>query len=66
MVGHSRILIIDDDENIREVLTTILQEEGYIVKSLGTAKDAIAETEKKFYNLALVDIRLPDMDGVRL
>lgn len=66
MGGHARILIIDDDENIRKVLTTILEDEGYIAKSLGTAQDAIAETERRFYNLALVDIRLPDMEGVEL
>ncbi|MGD8545902.1 MAG: response regulator, partial [Candidatus Bathyarchaeota archaeon] len=54
MGGHTRILIVDDDENIREVLTTILEDEGYIVQSVGTATDAIAETEKKFYNLALI------------
>ena len=66
MGGHTRILIVDDDENIREVLTTILEDEGYIVHSVGTATDAIAETEKKFYNLVLIDIRLPDMEGVEL
>ena len=61
-----RILIVDDDENIRKVLTTILYDEGYAVDSVGTAKKAIAKTEKKFYNLALIDIRLPDMEGINL
>jgi DNA-binding NtrC family response regulator len=62
----ARILIVDDDENIRKVLTTILEDEGYIVESVGTAKKAIAKTGKKFYNLALIDIRLPDMEGIEL
>ncbi|TET64100.1 response regulator [Candidatus Bathyarchaeota archaeon] len=62
----ARILIVDDDENIRKVLTTILYDEGYAVDSVGTAKKAIAKTEKKFYNLALIDIRLPDMEGINL
>ena len=66
MGGNARILIIDDDENIRKVLTAILEEEGYIVDSVGTAKKAIAETERQFYNLALIDIRLPDREGVEL
>ena len=61
-----RILIVDDDENIRKVLTTILYDEGYAVDSVGTAKKAIAKTEKRFYNLALIDIRLPDMEGINL
>jgi DNA-binding NtrC family response regulator len=62
----ARILIIDDDENIRKVLATILEEEGYYVESVGTAKKAIERTKRKFYNLALIDIRLPDMEGIEL
>ncbi len=62
----ARILIVDDDENIRKVLTTILEDEGYTVESVGTAKKAIERTRKKFYNLALIDIRLPDMEGIEL
>ena len=62
----NRILIIDDDENIRKVLTTILEDEGYDVESVDTAKKAIERTRRKFYNLALIDIRLPDMEGIEL
>ena len=62
----ARILIIDDDENIRKVLTTILEDEGYDVESVDTAKKAIERTRRKFYNLALVDIRLPVMEGIEL
>ena len=61
-----RILIVDDDESIRRVLTEILEGEGYVVDSVGTAGEAIVKTGEKFYNLALIDIRLPDMDGVKL
>jgi len=62
----ARILIVDDDKNIRKVLTTILEDEGYVVESVGTAKKAVERTRKKFYNLALIDIRLPDMEGIEL
>jgi len=62
----ARILIVDDDEDIRKVLTTILEDEGYIVESVGTARKAIVKTGKKFYNLALIDVRLPDMEGIEL
>jgi len=62
----ARILIVDDDENIRKVLATILEDEGYHVESVDTAKKAIGRTRRKFYNLALIDIRLPDMEGTRL
>jgi two-component system response regulator HydG len=66
MGEDARILIIDDDENIRKVLTTILEEEGYFVESVDTAKKAIERTKRKAYNLALIDIRLPDMEGIEL
>jgi DNA-binding NtrC family response regulator len=60
------ILVVDDDEDIRRVLTEILEGEGYIVDSVGTGMEAVRKTEEKFYNIALIDIKLPDMDGVEL
>ncbi len=62
----ARILIIDDDENIRKVLETILADEGYVVASAETAKKGIEKSAKAFYNLALIDVRLPDMGGIEL
>jgi DNA-binding NtrC family response regulator len=62
----ARILIIDDDENIRKVLKTILEDEGYIVDTADTAKKGIEQSAKAFYNLALIDVRLPDMEGIEL
>ncbi|MEM2547161.1 MAG: response regulator [Candidatus Bathyarchaeia archaeon] len=66
MVKGARILVIDDDENIREVLKTILEDEGYIVDTAETGEKAIEKTKKGFYNLALIDIKLPDMEGIEL
>jgi len=62
----ARILIVDDDENIRKVLATILEEEGYNAESVDTAKKGIEKSESSFYNLALIDIHLPDMEGIEL
>jgi DNA-binding NtrC family response regulator len=62
----ARILIIDDDENIRKVLQAILEDEGYIVETAETAKKGIEKSEKAFCNLALIDVRLPDMEGIEL
>ncbi len=61
-----KILIVDDDENIRSVLTTILEDEDYTVESADTAKKGIEKSEKTVYNLALIDVRLPDMGGIEL
>jgi len=63
---HTRVLVIDDDENIRTMLSMILEDEGYVVESVDTAKKAIERTEKRFYNIALIDVRLPDMEGIEL
>jgi DNA-binding NtrC family response regulator len=61
-----RILIVDDDENIRKVLAAILEDEGYIVELADTAKKGIEKSENAFFNLALLDVRLPDMEGIEL
>ena len=66
MDKKARILIVDDDENIRKVLETILEDEGYTVESAETAKKGIEKSEKSFFNLALIDVRLPDMEGIEL
>jgi len=62
----TRILVVDDDESIRKVLKTILEEEGYAVDTAENGKEAIKKSRAKFYNLALIDIRLPDMEGTKL
>lgn len=66
MDKNARILIVDDDGNIRKVLKAILEDEGYCVESVGTAQEGIEKTKRNFYNVALIDIRLPDMEGVEL
>jgi len=66
MVENARILIVDDDENIRKVLKTILEEEGYAVDEAEDAKKAIEKSRRNVYNLALIDIRLPDIEGIEL
>jgi DNA-binding NtrC family response regulator len=66
MNKSARILVVDDDENIRKVEVAILEDEGYTVESVGTAKEAIEKSKRKFYNVALIDIRLPDMEGIEL
>jgi len=63
---RARIIIVDDDENIRTTMKTILEDEGYIVDLATTGNEAIEMTKEKAYNIALLDIRLPDMEGVEL
>jgi DNA-binding NtrC family response regulator len=62
----TRILIVDDNESIRKTMATILEDQGYTVDTAETGKEAIEKSNVKFYNLALIDIRLPDMEGTKL
>jgi DNA-binding NtrC family response regulator len=63
---QARIIIVDDDENIRKTMKAILEDEGYIVDLATNGNEAIEMTQKIAYNIALLDIRLPDMEGVEL
>lgn len=60
------ILVIDDDESVLETMARILELEGYDVDTAKTGKEAVEKSNAKFYNLALIDIRLPDMEGTQL
>ncbi len=60
------ILIVDDDEYICKTLSAIIQAEGYQTASATTAKEAIEKTKNRFFNIALLDIKLPDMEGTQL
>jgi len=67
VLGKSaRILIVDDDTSIRSTFSAILEEEGYFVDTAVNGEEAIKKSNTKFYNLALIDIRLPDMEGTQL
>ena len=66
MGERARILVVDDDESVRKVFATILEEEGYAVDMAKNGREAIKKSKVKFYNLALIDIRLTDMEGTKL
>lgn len=63
---NKRILIVDDDKAILKSLKDILQSEGYGVDTAETGRGAIEKSEAQFYNLALLDIKLLDMEGTKL
>jgi DNA-binding response OmpR family regulator len=67
METHKKtILVVDDDKSILRTFTRILQKSGYDIDVAETGKEAMEKAENRNYNLALVDIRLPDMDGTDL
>jgi DNA-binding NtrC family response regulator len=64
--GKASILIVEDDYNIRQTLSTILQQKGYKTDTAKNGQEAIQKSKTKFFNLALLDIKLPDMEGTKL
>jgi DNA-binding NtrC family response regulator len=60
------ILIVDDDESTRRSLTFIFRKTGYETETAGTGRGAIEKAQGRFFNLTLLDIRLPDMEGTEL
>jgi DNA-binding response OmpR family regulator len=60
------ILIVDDDKHICRSLSTILQTEGYTTISTNTASSALEELKNRFFDIALIDIMLPDIKGTKL
>ena len=58
------ILIVDDETEIRQSLASILEEEGYLVTSAATAAEALALLADAVYDVVLLDIWLPDRDGL--
>jgi DNA-binding NtrC family response regulator len=64
--NKSSILIVEDDANIRETINIILQQEGYSTDTAKNGQEAIEKSKTKYFNLALLDIKLPDMEGTKL
>ena len=62
----SSVLVIDDDAKMRELLTSILEGEGYSVETAEDGKHAIGFCKKLPFDAALIDIELPDIKGTEL
>jgi len=61
-----RILIVDDDQNVCEVLSKILSLRGYEVDTVCDGRTAVELVQHRNYGLALIDYRMPGMDGVEV
>jgi PAS domain S-box-containing protein len=64
--GKESILIVDDDESTRRSLSLIFSKKGYEAEMAGTGGEAIGKAKERFFNLAFLDIKLPDMEGMEL
>jgi DNA-binding response OmpR family regulator len=64
--AKKHILVIDDDKSILRTFTRILQKNGYEIDVAETGKEGLEKSKMQRFDLALIDIRLPDMEGTDL
>jgi flagellar assembly protein FliH len=63
---ESAILVVDDEEAIRDLLVRLLQSAGHRVRAVGSAREALAALTESPVSLLITDVKLPDQDGLAL
>ncbi|MEI6206243.1 MAG: sigma-54 dependent transcriptional regulator [Desulfuromonadales bacterium] len=63
MTEKKHILIIDDEENLRHMLSVMLTRQGYVADSAAHGEEGLLRVREKAYDFILCDIRMPEMDG---
>ncbi len=66
MTKKESILVVDDDLGFLEVIQRILEAKGYEVVTVPSAGEAVSRARQRFYNVAILDISLPDTEGTEL
>jgi len=66
MSDQYRILIVDDEEAVGSLLKEYLKPQKYVVETSLTAKEALEKVKDKKYHIVVIDIELPEMDGIEL
>lgn len=66
MIYAKRILVVDDDKFIGQFFKLILERKGYLVDIAGTGKEALEKSKNESYDVALIDVMLPDANGLDL
>jgi two-component system, NtrC family, response regulator HydG len=64
--ARGRILIVEDEEIVRQLLTGLLREEGYDVDSVPSGEDGLKALDRELYDLVLLDLNLPGMHGMNV
>ena len=66
MLETARILVVDDEKVIREILADFLTMEGYVVHAVEDGAQALEELHKRSYNLVISDLKMPNLSGLEL
>src|ERR1051325_6434221 len=61
-----RVLVVDDEKVIREILSDFLTMEGYVVRTVEDGVEALKELQRRSYNLVISDLKMPNMGGLDL
>jgi DNA-binding NtrC family response regulator len=61
-----RILMVDDETDVNYTFETVLEENGFVVDSFDNPVVALNNFKPDFYDLVLLDVKMPDMDGFKL
>lgn len=65
-MSHGSILIVDDERGILDQLGGILHDEGFVVTAVPTGEEALTAVSRELYDLVLLDVALPGMDGIEV
>ncbi len=63
---QARILVVDDERNIRKNFSMVLEAAGYEVDTAGDGKEALTKSKEQYYDIAFVDLQMPKMGGLEL
>ena len=61
-----RILLVEDEKAIRDAVTAYLERENYWVTAVGDGQDALEEFQKHHFDLVILDLMLPGVDGLEI
>ena len=63
---NGNILVVDDDQDLRDVITDLLETQGYFVVTATDGYDALEKLSKTSFDLFIIDLSMPKMDGIKL
>ena len=66
IMASERILIVDDEDGMRRLLSRVLTREGYDTSAVGSGAEALRMVATERFDLAVTDIKMPEMDGLQL
>ncbi|NPV42649.1 MAG: sigma-54-dependent Fis family transcriptional regulator [Firmicutes bacterium] len=66
MMPEAKVLLVDDEAKIREILKLVLEKEGYQVHTSKNGSEALSALENEYFDVMITDLKMPKMDGLEL